>query len=35
VTARRLLDKQPGPVEEDARLVMEVFLQGITLGSAP
>jgi len=35
MTARRLLDEQPAPVEEDTRLLMEVFLQGITLGSAP
>jgi TetR/AcrR family transcriptional regulator, acrAB operon repressor len=35
MSARRLLDEQPAPVEEDARLLMEVFLQGITLGSAP
>jgi AcrR family transcriptional regulator len=34
MTARRLLNEQPAPVEEDARLLMEVFLQGITLGSA-
>jgi len=31
MTARRLLDEQPAPVEEDTRLLMEVFLQGITL----
>jgi TetR/AcrR family transcriptional regulator, acrAB operon repressor len=35
MSARRLLDEQPAPVEEDARLLMEVFLQGITLGSVP
>jgi hypothetical protein len=35
MTARRLLDEQAAPVEEDARLLMEVFLQGITLGSTP
>jgi TetR/AcrR family acrAB operon transcriptional repressor len=35
MSARRLLDERPAPVEEDARLLMEVFLQGITLGSAP
>jgi TetR/AcrR family acrAB operon transcriptional repressor len=35
MSASRLLDERPAPVEEDARLLMEVFLQGITLGSAP
>lgn len=35
MTARRLLDEEPAPAEEDARLLMEVFLQGITLASAP
>jgi TetR/AcrR family acrAB operon transcriptional repressor len=34
MTARRLLNEQPAPVEDDARLLMDVFLQGITLGSA-
>jgi TetR/AcrR family transcriptional regulator, acrAB operon repressor len=35
MSARRLLDERPATVEEDARLLMEVFLQGITRGSAP
>jgi AcrR family transcriptional regulator len=29
MAARRLLDENPGPVEEDTRLLIEVFLRGI------
>jgi AcrR family transcriptional regulator len=29
MAARRLLDEDPGPVEEDTRLLIEVFLRGI------
>jgi TetR/AcrR family acrAB operon transcriptional repressor len=31
MAARRLLDENPGPAEEDTRILIEVFLQGIAL----
>jgi AcrR family transcriptional regulator len=35
MAARRLLEENPGPVDEDTRLLIEVFLRGIALGSFP
>jgi len=35
MSARRLLDEDPGPVEEDTRLLIEVFLRGIALRPEP
>lgn len=31
MAARRLLDEEPGPAEEDAQLLIQVFLRGIVL----
>ena len=35
MAARRLLDENPGPVGEDTRLLIEVFLRGIVLRPEP
>ena len=35
MAARRLLDEDPGPTEEDTRLLIEVFMQGIALKPDP
>jgi len=35
MAARRLMDEDPGPVEEDARLLIEVFFRGIALIPGP
>lgn len=35
MTARRLMDEDPGPVEEDVQLLIEVFIRGIALRPEP
>ena len=35
MTARRLLEESPGPLDEDVRLLIQVLFQGITLMSDP
>ncbi|MFH2220194.1 MAG: TetR/AcrR family transcriptional regulator [Pseudomonadota bacterium] len=35
MTARRLMDEDPRPVEEDAQLLIEVFIRGVALRPGP